>query len=337
MSQYIFGTRRKGKSAWKWTEFSLWLGIFIYISFIYFTVVQTKTYKGLIETHPLIVPFAMVLFFLLVYFPTKNSMKLQKYASMIIETSRKGMHYKDFQQDLSLSWRDIRNSTLVLTIHPVAGVIPRDFSFRHAKGRISLTHDPVLHPLEGYLDFIKELKERIPELKQEFVSTYNFCPFCGNEKKDNQCSCGEKVRFVHLLKRPLYIIKSDIIVMLIASLFLGVRFLPFVIVVLLLFLGVPLFLLRKRKFKTINMQISEIRHAEKAAAEAEGKAAGEAAAETEGEAAEEGSGEDPAARKERPAEETEDSSRPVEPEETADAGDSDEATGASHRKRYPES
>lgn len=260
MAQYIFSDRRRNKKSWRWVEFSLWFGIFVYFTFLYFAWVNSKDFKALFESSNFMI-FSFLLFVLLVYFPSKRSMRLQKNASTVIDTSRKGMHYKDFQQNKLLAWRDIDECRIVLDIHPASGIYPREFIFKHSKGRIHITNDPAAHKLEGALELLAELHEKLPELKESFVSFRNFCPYCSKEKegKKIQCSCGNKVTFVHKLLRPHYLMNTELIFVVMATFILGGIYLPIGLALLTLFLLTPYLLMRKRRFNDINTQLEELR------------------------------------------------------------------------------
>lgn len=260
MAQYIFSDRRRNKKSWRWVEFSLWFGIFVYFTFLYFAWVNSKNFKALFESSNFMI-FSFLLFVLLVYFPSKRSMRLQKNASTVIDTSRKGMHYKDFQQKKLLAWRDIDECRVVLDIHPASGIYPREFIFKHSKGRIHITNDPAAHRLEGALELLAELREKLPDLKESFVSFKNFCPYCSKEKegKKIQCSCGNKVAFVHKLLRPHYLMNTELIFVVMATFILGGIYLPIGLALLTLFLLTPYLLMRKRRFKDINAQLEELR------------------------------------------------------------------------------
>ncbi len=260
MAQYIFSDRRRDKKSWRWVEFSLWFGIFVYFTFLYFAWMQSKSLKTLFD-NPHFMIFSFLLFVLLVYFPSKRSMRLQKYASTVIDTSRKGMHYKDFQQKKLLAWRDIEEGRVILDIHPSSGIYPREFIFKHSKGRIHITNDPSAHRLEGALELLAELRDKMPNLKESFVSFRNICPYCSKEKegKKVQCGCGNKVTFVHKLLRPQYLMNSELIFVVAATFILGGTYFLIGLVLLALFLLVPYFLMRTRSFKDLNTQFEDLR------------------------------------------------------------------------------
>jgi|GEM_PF-1852672 len=260
MAQYIFSDRRRDKKSWRWVEFSLWFGIFVYFTFLYFAWVNAKNFKALFESSNFMI-FSFLLFVLLVYFPSKRSMRLQKNASIVIDTSRKGMHYKDFQQKKLLAWRDIDEGRVVLDLHPASGIYPREFIFKHSKGKIQITNDPAAHRLEGALELLAELREKLPELKESFVSFRNFCPYCSKEKegKKAQCDCGNRVTFVHKLLRPHYLMNTELIFVVMATFILGGIYLPIGLFLLALFLLTPYLLMRKRRFRDINTQMEELR------------------------------------------------------------------------------
>ena len=267
MAQYVFSTSIGSKKGKRWSDFSLWLGIFIYISFVYFTYTEAGSFKALFEK-PIIGPLSVLLFLILVYFPTKNSVRLQKYASIHIETTRKGMHYKDFQQDINLAWRDLKRSSVILSVHPVTGVFPRDFRLRHSKGIIAITNDPSHHMLNGSLEFLDEVRTKVPELNQSFVTPHHFCPYCGIEKSSQKCQCGESTTYVHTLKRPFLLIKPEIFLLMFALLFMGPVMLPFVVAIAVIFFLIPFTLLRKKTFPTIHMQMEKLKSQKKEAGQA---------------------------------------------------------------------
>jgi len=256
MARYTFASRRRDKKSWKWTEFSLWFGIFVYFTFLYFTVFQNKDIFLLTRDHRFLA-ISLLLFLLLVYFPTKRSIRLQKQASTIMETDRKGLHYKDFQKEMRLAWRDMQGSTIVLDTHPVLGVYPREFRLRHSKGTISIQNDPFSDLLEGVLDFLVECSDKLPDAKQVFISFTNFCPYCGLEKTSSRCSCGKNITWVHKLKRPLTLIKDEVLMMIIATFFLGPLFFVVGFALIAVFLFLPYLLMRNKKLKTIDEHLAE--------------------------------------------------------------------------------
>jgi hypothetical protein len=292
MAQYIFSDRRRNKKSWRWVEFSLWFGIFVYFTFLYIAWMQSKSFKALFASSHFML-FTLLLFVLLVYFPSKRSMRLQKNASTVIETSRKGLHYKDFQQDKLFAWRDLENGRVILDIHPSAGIYPREFIFRHSKGSIHIVNDPAAHRLEGALGLLAELREKLPDLKESFASFSNFCPYCSSAKEGKKvlCGCGNKVAFVHKLLRPQYLINTELIFVIIVTFILGGIYLPVGLALLALFLLIPWLLMRKRHFKDLDTQFDEMRRAEEAAKESSGAAADDGRANAEKEPSrEEGSG-----------------------------------------------
>jgi hypothetical protein len=268
VASYIFSNRRKDKKSWKWMEFSLMFGIFVFFTFLYFSFLQAKGFGNLMK-NPAFPPLALLLFLLLVYFPAKRNMKLQKCASIVMETSRKGLHYKDFQVSHIYSWRDFKDTKITFDVHPAIGVYPREFRLTHSKGRLIIDHDPSLHNLEGALGFLDECKNKLSKCQQVFVAYQNFCPYCGADKEGTkkECDCGETVTYVHKLKKPLLLLREEIAMMLLAVIFLSKSFWYLGLIVFILFVAVPFFLTQKKKVKTINIQLEEA-----------GRAAGEAAA-----------------------------------------------------------
>jgi hypothetical protein len=264
MASYIFSNRRKDKKSWKWMEFSLMFGIFVFFTFIYFSFIQAKGFGNLMK-NPHYLPLVLLLFLLLVYFPARRNMKLQKCASIVMETSRKGLHYKDFQVSQTYSWRDFRDGKITLDVHPSVGVYPREFRLSHSKGKLIIDHDPALHPLEGALSFLEECKGKLSKCQQIFVSFQNFCPYCGADKgeKKRSCACGEEVTYVHKLKKPFLLVREEIAMMVFALILMNFWYLG--LIMFILFIAIPVFLTQKNKVKTIDAQIED---AEKAAREA---------------------------------------------------------------------
>ncbi len=158
---------------------------------------------------------------------------------------------------MRLAWRDMQGSTIVLDTHPVLGVYPREFRLRHSKGTITIHNDPFSDLLEGVLDFLVECNEKLPEVKQVFISFTNFCPYCGAVKAGPRCSCGKNVTYVHKLKRPLTLIKDEILMMIAATFLLGQLFFIVGFALIAVFLFLPYMLMRNKKLKTINQHLEE--------------------------------------------------------------------------------
>ena len=243
-------------------EYSLWFGIFVYFALLYLVFFQDKAH-ALNFKNQFYVALSLLLFLLLVYFPTKKSIALQKQASTLIETDRKGLHYKDFQQDLRFAWRDLQGSTIVLDTHPALGVYPRELRFRHSKGTIVVRNDPYTDLLEGVIDLVEECNEKLPGLKQCFISFTDFCPYCGADKTLPACpSCGREAAFIYKFKRPLTLIKDEILLMVAAMFLLSLQIqttytIPVGMALLVVFFVIPFMMMRNRKLKTIREYLEE--------------------------------------------------------------------------------
>ena len=115
-----------------------------------------------------------------------------------------------------------------------------------------------------------ETKEKIPEVTQEFISPRNFCPYCGAAKERGQklCTCGESVVHIHTVKRPFHLIKPEIFLLLLTCLFMGPSTIPFVIILMVVFLIMPVLLMRNRNFPTIATQVEALKNQKKEIPEA---------------------------------------------------------------------
>ncbi|MDQ7823828.1 MAG: hypothetical protein RDV48_13600 [Candidatus Eremiobacteraeota bacterium] len=258
MAAYIFSTRRKDKKSWKKMEFSLWFGIFTYLAFMYFYLVHHKPGPETLQQN--FMALALLLFLLLVYFPVKRNITLQKYASIVIETMRKGLTYKDFQGEKIFSWRDLEGSSIILDTHPAIGVYPREFRLKHSKGSLVIVNDPLMHPLEGAFNLFEELTQKIEPIKVSLAAFRNFCPYCGEAKtgKERICpSCKREAMFINKYLKPFYVIREEIIFTILGALLLGNAFVPIALALFAVFLIIPFMASIKKSYKTINAYLAE--------------------------------------------------------------------------------
>lgn len=248
MADYYFRARGLGKRGRFMMELSFWMGAFFFIFFSYLFWKNPTQFQALTKMY-WFTPASLIFFYILVVSPFRRVLRLQLYASVVIETTRKGFHFKDSARDVTLAWRDLTDARVRLDVHHFLGVYVREVYLRYSKGTIVLKPDPVTNPMEGVFDFVEELKARVPGVKTTLTWFYPFCPYCREGLEPGKtCACGENVTFVHKLSRPWELFRDEMLLFILLGLF-NIQLMPVMIGLVVLASALPLITVRREKIK----------------------------------------------------------------------------------------
>jgi len=251
MADYYFRARGLSKRGRFMMELSFWMGAFFFIFVSYMLWKLPPDARMKLMHIPGFAPMSLILFYVLVVVPFRRVLRLQVYTAVLLDTSRKGFHFKDSARDMVLSWRDLSEVRIHLDVHHILGVYVKEIYMRYSKGSIVLRPDPVTNPMEGVYEFADELKARAPKVKTYLTWFYPFCPYCREPLVEGKpCTCGEETHFINKLARPWQLFKDEMLFFILLG-FINPKVMPAMIAVTVGAMLLPLVLVRREKIKLL--------------------------------------------------------------------------------------
>ncbi|MHB2018526.1 MAG: hypothetical protein ACYCW6_16390 [Candidatus Xenobia bacterium] len=211
MARYDYRFAPASPGQLKLLESLSWGAIALFIVFT-LALFRMPAFNHLLQTHWPIYLGCLALLYVVFMLPSRRMLRLKKYGSTWVETSRKGLTFhgrlpaQENGEEKTLSWRDLSRATIWLDATPSVGVYVKRLDLTYAKSRrLRLDNEAPKYSLNGDLALLSELQERLPEVEQNFVWYYPVCPYCRSAQllRDAPCAtCGQRVRFRQKMGRP---------------------------------------------------------------------------------------------------------------------------------------